>query len=272
MGYDKRWKNILWLVLTLSAVLLTGLLVVLFVKVARDRQQEIPGQTQESTEESSQSEASEEESATEETEPESTVPEEEEEQQGYIIIGDSHAVVTDGQGYSIYGSGVEGVVLNRNLFIVHTWLDPVMGTIEWLKGDGTDRMKEIMEEHPEISEWNIISMHGTSMVLVPGIGEQYVEHYRNWMDETFPGCGVYIVSVPPLDEDEWVVRHPDAPARSNQDIVNLNARMAQAFPDQYFDYYDWFLEHDDFQDEIHYTGETYRMLFDEIIGNIRQKK
>ena len=33
--------------------------------------------------------------------------------------------------------------------------------------------------------------------------------------------------------------------------------------------YDWFLEHSDFQDEIHYTGETYCKLFDEIINKVK---
>ncbi|MDE7030452.1 MAG: hypothetical protein K2P63_10850, partial [Lachnospiraceae bacterium] len=66
--------------------------------------------------------------------------------------------------------------------------------------------------------------------------------------------------------------HPDIPARFNEDIVRFNARIEEAFPDQYFDYYDWFLARaDSFLDEIHYTGETYCEMFDEILQKIMEK-
>ena len=134
-----------------------------------------------------------------------------------------------------------------------------------------NNIKTIMEEHPEIAGWNIISIHGTSMVTMPGIVEQYIDNYKIWMNETFKDSKVYIVSVPPLDEKEWVVKHPDLPPRHNQDIIDFNTKIKEAFPEQYFDYYDWFLAHDTFQDEIHYTGETYRTMFDEIMTNIQNK-
>jgi len=268
MRQNRQWNKVLWVVLILAAVILIVLLAVQLSGIKRG------DEIQKSTEESSQEESQTDESQTETTEEQSSEEETESEsletgEQGYILIGDSHIVVTDGMGYSIHESSVEGVTLNQNLFLVHTGLDPAMGTIEWLAGDGTKRMKEIIDEHPDISQWNIISMHGTSMVTMPDITQQYVNTYQDWIDETFRGCRVYIVSVPPLDEKEWVVRHPDMPKRSNQDIIRFNECMKKEFPDQYFDYYDWFLERSDtFQDEIHYTGETYCEMFDEIIGKI----
>lgn len=274
MRRSRKWEKVLLVALVLSVSILALLLAVQLAGI-RQRDREEPGEeTQESTEEHSQEESQTQESRTETEEHASTEETETfREEQGYIIIGDSHIVVTDGMGYSTHKSRVEGIELNRNLFLVHTGLDPAMGTIGWLAGDGSDRIGEIIAEHTEISQWNIISMHGTSMVTMPDIKEQYVEHYKNWIDERFQDCHVYIVSVPPLDEKEWVVRHPDLPSRSNQDIVSFNAYIKDAFSDRYFDYYDWFLERSDaFQDEIHYTGETYCEMFDEIIGTIQKSE
>ncbi len=270
MKHNKRWEKVLWIILFLTITILAFLVVVQCSKIIRERtEQEEPEETQESTEA-----YTEEESTTEETESEAETETETEiietKNVGYIIIGDSHIVVTDGQGYSVQGSSVEGIIPNQNLFFVHTSLDPVMGTFEWLEGDGTDRIKELISGHSEISHWNIISMHGTSMVTMPNIIDKYIANYKKWMEETFLGCDIYIVSVPPLDEKEWVVRHPELPARSNQDIITFNKAIEQAFPECYFNYYDWFLAHDSFQDEIHYTGATYREMFDEIIGKIQQ--
>lgn len=274
MKRNGKWEKVLMMVLILSAFILIILLAAQLGNV-KQRDWKPEDETQESTEEQSQEESLTQESQTETTE-ESTPIEEtesfEEEEQGYIIIGDSHIVVTEGMGYSIHGSQVEGVALNRNLFLVHTGLDPAMGTIEWLAGDGADRIEEIIAEHTEISQWNIISMHGTSMVTMPDIKEQYKDRYQNWIDERFHDCHVYIVSLPPLDEKEWVVQHPDMPARSNQDITAFNAYIKDSFPAVFFDYYDWFLERSNaFLDEIHYTGETYCEMFDEIIRTIQQK-
>lgn len=264
-----KWEKVLLMALVLSVVILVILLAAQLVSIRQDREE--PGkETQESTEQHSQEESRTQESQTETEEHASTKETEVSgEDQGYIIIGDSHIVVTDGMGYSMRKSRVEGLELNTNLFLVHTGLEPAMGMIEWLSGDGSDRIEEIIAEHTEISQWNIISMHGTSMVTMPDIKEQYVSHYQNWIEDRFQDCHVYIVSVPPLDEEEWVVRHPDMPSRSNQDIILFNAYIKDAFPERYFDYYDWFLERSDaFLDEIHYTGETYCEMFDEIIEEI----
>lgn len=273
MRQNRKWEKVLLMALVLSAAILVILLAAQIVSTRQNRDD--PGkETQESTEQHSQEESWTQESQTETEEHASTEETEVSgQEQGYIIIGDSHIVVTDGMGYSMRKSRVEGLELNTNLFLVHTGLDPAMGTIEWLAGDGSDRIEDIMEEHTEISKWNIISMHGTSMVTMPDIKEQYVSHYQNWIDERFQNCQVYIVSVPPLDEEEWVVQHPDMPSRSNQDIVSFNAYIKEAFPERYFDYYDWFLERSDaFLDEIHYTGETYCEMFDEIIREIQKRE
>ena len=133
-----------------------------------------------------------------------------------------------------------------------------MGTFEWLKGDGTAQIQTIIEEHPQIGDWNIISIHGTSMVTMPDIAVQYIDNYEKWINDTFSRYHVYMVSIPPLDEKAWKEKHPDVP-RDNESIKAFNKQIKEAFPENYFDYYDWFLEHDDFQDEIHYTGKTYCM-------------
>lgn len=272
MRHNKKRENILLGILIFLFVVLVVLLIGQSRKISEERREE-PEQTQEFTEEVQQSEAVTEEMTEEITEKETeTISEPSEtEMEGYIIIGDSHVVVTDGQGYMPLGSTVDGVIYNQNLFLVHTSLDPVMGTFEWLQGDGTDRIKEIIEQHEDITDWSIISIHGTSMVTMPDISDKYIENYKMWINETFRNYNVYIVSVPPLDEAEWVVKHPDLPPRYNKDIIDFNTKIKEALPDHYFDYYDWFLEHNDFQDEIHYTGEIYRTLFDDIIGKIRNE-
>ena len=194
-----------------------------------------------------------------------------EEVPGYIIIGESHIVVTDGQGYALLGSTVDGVVYKENLFFVHTGLDPVMGTFAWFSGEGTEQIQEIQNQHTEITKWTIISIHGTSMCTAPDIADQYIDTYTKWINELFADDSVYIVSVPPLDEQQWVVNHPDRPPRYNADIISFNEELKTAFPEQYVDCYDWFLENGVFQDEIHYTGETYRDLFDMVIEQTREK-
>lgn len=265
MKKKKRENRILTILLVSSAVLLALLL--FQIMKGRENQEEAPSFQEEESEASKEEEAETEE-ATQQTEPQTEGEEAAEEQTGYIIIGDSHVVVTDGQGYGMLGSTVEGVTYKENLFFVHTGLDPVMGTLDWLKGDGADSMRALIDRHTEIQKWNIISIHGTSMTALQGMEDRYVEVYRQWIDETFRDCDVYFVSVPPLDEEEWVTRHPDMIPRYNQDIIDFNTKIKETFPDHYFDYYDWFVTHDDFQDEIHYTGETYRNMFDEIIAKI----
>lgn len=268
MKCKKPKKNTGMLVLLgiLAAVLLI-LIIVIFRLNRNSATQEQEEIMQSSEEESTQAAV---ETTTAETTQEETESEtrEEAKQDGYIIIGDSHVVVTDGLGYGVYGSAVEGVVYNENLFFVHTGLDPVMGTFEWLKGDGTAQIQTIIEEHPQIGDWNIISIHGTSMVTMPDIAARYIDNYEKWINDTFSRYHVYMVSIPPLDEKAWKEKHPDVP-RDNESIKAFNKQIKEAFPENYFDYYDWFLEHDDFQDEIHYTGKTYCMLFDEIINKIK---
>lgn len=255
--------------MTLLLIVLILLLIVLFLLLIAqsmktgDSQISKPEQTQELVEEEIQSEVSSEDNIEEDMEPSSEL--QVEKKNGYIIIGDSHVVVADSQGYAPLGSNVEGIVYNQTIFFIHTGLDPVMGTFEWLKGAGTEKIQDIMEEHLEITDWCIISIHGTSMVIMPDIENQYVQIYKQWINDTFNTSRVYIVSVPPLDEKEWVVKHADLPPRYNQDIIDFNSKMKENFEQNYFDYYTWFLENGEFQDEIHYTGKTYQMMFDEII-------
>ena len=200
MKCRKPKKNTGMLVLLgiLAAVLL--ILVVMTFRLSRKSQIQESQETTESSEEESTQAAVE--TTTAETIQEETESEtrEEAKQDGYIIIGDSHVVVTDGLGYGVYGSAVEGVVYNENLFFVHTGLDPVMGTFEWLKGDGTAQIQTIIEEHPQIRDWNIISIHGTSMVTMPDIAARYIDNYEKWINDTFSRYHVYMVSIPPLDE------------------------------------------------------------------------
>lgn len=269
-GQRKKRRPVLWMTLILSVILLAVLIVMLASMMIHEQQTGMLRPDQETEEEETGQSQTEEQQTQEESTVDELWGEEDQKRSGFIIIGDSHTVVADGQGYRVHGSAVEDVVLDENLFLVHTSLDPVMGTIEWLEGDGTDRMKGIIAEHPDIAQWNIICMHGTSMVPFPDIAERYIADYQEWIDGTFADCNVHIVSVPPLDEEEWVVRHPDMPARYNQDIIRFNKELAQAFPDQFLDYYDWLAEREAFQDEIHYTGETYLEMFDEIILQITQ--
>lgn len=190
--------------------------------------------------------------------------------EGFIIIGDSHAVIAEGFGYAKMGSSVDGVVLNETLFFVHKSMDPVMGTYDWFAGEGKDMIQTTISQHPDITDWSIISVHGTSMVYTPGITDSYTATYKEWMKKVFPKYDIYIVSVPPLDEEGWATKYPDGPLRYNSDIQNFNNKIKKAFPKNYFDYYEWFEENGTFIDEIHYSGETYVKMFDQIISKIKR--
>lgn len=97
MKRNGKWEKVLMMVLILSAFILIILLAAQLGNV-KQRDWKPEDETQESTEEQSQEESLTQESQTETTE-ESTPIEEtesfEEEEQGYIIIGDSHIVVTE---------------------------------------------------------------------------------------------------------------------------------------------------------------------------------
>lgn len=190
------------------------------------------------------------------------------EQRGYIIIGDSHAVVAESFGYQKLGSALEDVVYQKNLFFVHTGTDPAMGTYDWLAGEGTEKIGEVMQMHTEITDWVIISIHGTSMCVTPDIDKQYTQLYTEWMEQIFPKAEIYLVSVPPLDEERWLTDYPQMPPRFNADIKKYNEKMKEAFPEHYMDMYDWFLENGTFIDAIHYDGEVYRNMFDTVISEI----
>lgn len=156
MRRNRKWEKVLLMALVLSAVILVILLAVQLGSMWQKDRDEPAEETQESTEGHSQEESLTQESQTETEEHASTEETgDSTEEQGYIIIGDSHIVVTDGMGYSVRKSRVEGLELNKNLFLVHTGLDPAMGTIDWLSGDGSDRIGEIIAEHTEIGRAHV---------------------------------------------------------------------------------------------------------------------
>lgn len=134
MKCRKPKKNTGMLVLLgiLTVVLL--ILVVMTFRLSRKSPIQESQETTESSEEESTQAAVE--TTTAETTQEETESEtrEEAKQDGYIIIGDSHVVVTDGLGYGVYGSAVEGVIYNENLFFVQTlsW-EPLNGLREMVR-------------------------------------------------------------------------------------------------------------------------------------------
>lgn len=107
----KKNTGMLVLLGILAAVLL--ILVVMTFRLSRKSQIQESQETTESSEEESTQAAVE--TTTAETIQEETESEtrEEAKQDGYIIIGDSHVVVTDGLGYGVYGSAWRALSIMR---------------------------------------------------------------------------------------------------------------------------------------------------------------
>lgn len=264
-NHGSRWQIILLLalvVVTLSIVCA----VIYYQHAMNQRQEEIQSEEEEYTN-------SEQETKSEIEEPETESEEKLSAQEiGFIFVGESHMVVADAE-YAGSGSDIDGIAYGENLFFVQTGLNGWMGTAEWLISeetqDGEDgallQIDNILKSH-DFKKCYIFMQHGSSMSQYENLWSTYANVYRTY-EERYSQCDLFVISVPPVQEDEFLKQ--TGIKRSNQSIKEFNEYCRTLLKkEQYLDYYDWFEKDGNYQDYIHFEGKTYKSLFTSIMGNL----
>lgn len=156
---------------------------------------------------------------------------------GYIIVGDSRTVGMD--------MSVDVDDIDANIFVVAK----VGKGYHWLVNTAMTEVETIKSENPDINKWTIITNLGVNDL---GNCERYVDFYKGIEDE------VVVVSVNPVRNYSRV---------SNGYIDAFNERMREEF-----DYIDTNtmlrIRGYSTPDGLHYTGDTYRLIFSFIIHEL----
>lgn len=230
--------------------------------------------------------------------------------EGYIFVGESHVYLSaavmnsraDAEGYleglddvryfyhndsSIsqdqYGNP-NTMYMKGNLFFVYEGLNiPSERNTQLSKnyiysdgkgamGRGVEKIHEIMNSNLNIEHWNIISYQGAleAHQRSSKVSGDYVASYQNWIDYEFPEADCYFLSISTMTG--WYDRIKDVDA--------INNALAEAFPDRYLDYTDFWNArypqdmHDPTlkSDNIHWNTDTYIELITDVIKNIQQKQ
>ena len=228
-----------------------------------------------------------------------------EHEEGYIIVGESHVVLTmnayaqsiDSEGYvagledvqfffnwddslSVTEDGAPNTFLmSSNLFFVVEGNIVAEGEKQKNKsyiysdgqgnhGAGVEKIHNIMETNPNIKHWNIISFQGAVSALEGSVaGKYYVNSYRNWIDYEFPEADIYIVSHATMTKFY----------RQSKVAGEFDKELKKAFPERFLDYTAFFkerypdqmLDPDQKPDSIHWNNDTYISLFNDIITKIQ---
>lgn len=237
------------------------------------------------------------------------VCDEKEYEEGYIIIGESHIVLTadaysqivDENGkvpdlndvyYSYYTDGSLSVteegydntfIMSGNMFFVFQGNRPIDGETQYSKeyiysdgkgnkGIGVKKIHEIMEKNPNIKHWNIISFQGavSSLEGVEG-GEYYARSYENWINYEFPDADCFFLSHATMTK----YYKKDKAAADAFDEVLKNRLWGR-----YFDCTEFFTSRypqcmrdpNERPDTIHWNYETYVELFNNVIKEIQNCK
>lgn len=228
-----------------------------------------------------------------------------EHEEGYIIVGESHVVLTmSAYGYSIDAEGnVPGLkdvkmyfnlddklstteeghpntfYMGGNLFFVvqgnlieegelQKSKEYIYSDGKGTRGVGVEKIHEIMELNPNIKHWNIISFQGAVSALEGNVaGKYYVNSYQNWIDYEFPEADIYLVSHATMTKFY----------RQSKIAKDFDKELKKAFPERFLDYTSFFkerypdqmLDPDQKPDSIHWNNDTYKALFDDIITKIQ---
>lgn len=228
-------------------------------------------------------------------------------EEGYIIVGESHIVltadaysqVTDEQGnvpglkgvtyfYDTDGSvsvteeGYDNTfIMSGNLFFVFEGNRPIDGETQYSKeyiysdgkgnrGIAVEKIHEIMEKNPNIKHWNIISFQGAVSCLEgKEAGLYYARSYENWINVEFPEANCFFVSHATMTKYY----------KRNKAVADeFDAVLASRFFGRYFDCTEFFTSRypqcmrdpNEKPDTIHWSYETYVELFNKIIGRIQE--
>lgn len=263
--HESRRRTVL--LLALAVIILSVICVAIYYKHAlNQRQEESQTETEEKPEVEEESEVVEEETESESEENVSI------DEMGFIFVGESHMVVADAE-YAGSGSDIDGIVYGENLFFVQTGLSGWMGTAEWLVSEETQdgekgallQIDDILESH-DFKKCYIFMQHGSSMSQYENLWSSYENVYKAY-EERYSECDLFVISVPPVQEDEFLKQ--TGFKRSNQSIKEFNEYCRTLLKkDQYLDYYEWFEKDGNYQDYIHFEGKTYKSLFTSIMGNL----
>lgn len=220
-----------------------------------------------------------------------------EHEEGYIIIGESHAVLCahafstavdanrkvnglddvyyhylwDDSVYS-YDGNANTFTMWGNLFFVfegnHESDAALQKSKEYIysdgegnRGVGVEKIHQIMEANPAIQHWNIISYHGAVAALTwESTADYYIESYRNWMEYEFPEADIFFVSHSTMTKFY----------RQSKTSYLFDEKLKEAFPNQYFDYTEFYKKRQagNMIDTIHWTPEVYVELFVDVIKRI----
>lgn len=253
-------------VLSVLVIILAVLCFMIFHKHAENQKENLEEQTEVESETIEQ-ESEESEVAEPVTEEEVSI-----EETGFIFVGESHMVVADAE-YASHGSDIDGIDYGENLFFVQTGLSGWMGTAQWLTSteiqDGEEgallQIDSILEQH-DFKKCYIFMQHGSSMSQYKDLWNTYETIYQTY-EERYKQCEFYVISVPPVQEEEFLAK--TGIKRSNQSIKDFNEYTRSILKEgQYLDYYDWFADDGNYQDYIHFEGSTYKSLFTSIMGNL----
>lgn len=234
------------------------------------------------------------------------VCDENEYEEGYIIIGESHIVLTadaysqtvDESGkvlglkdvyYSYYTDGSLSVteegydntfIMSGNMFFVFQGNRPIDGETQYSKeyiysdgkgnkGIGVEKIHEIMEKNPNVKHWNVISFQGavSSLEGTEG-GEYYARSYENWINYEFPDADCFFLSHATMTK----YYKKDKAAADAFDEV-LKSRLWG----RYFECTEFFTSRypqcmrdpNERPDTIHWSYETYVELFNNVIKEIQ---
>lgn len=227
--------------------------------------------------------------------------------EGYIIIGESHIVLTSDayeraadENHQITGlndvfyqwtrdgslavddeGGGNTFTMKGNLFFVfegnasadadlQTSKEYIYSDGKGNRGAGVTKIHEIIESNPNISHWNIISYHGAVSALQGSeAGKYYVESYKNWINYEFPTSSVFFVSHSTMTKFY----------KQNRKAYLFDEEIKKAFPSQYFDmtsfynsrYPQQMMDPNMSPDTIHWTHATYVELFNHVISRIQSE-
>lgn len=228
-------------------------------------------------------------------------------EEGYIIIGESHIVLTSdayervaNENHQIAGlndvfyqwtrdgslavdeeGGGNTFTMKGNLFFVfegnasndadlQTSREYIYSDGKGNRGAGVSKIHEIINSNPNISHWNIISYHGAVSALEGSeAGKYYVDSYKNWIGYEFPTSSVYFVSHSTMTKFY----------KQNRKAYLFDEEIKNAFPSQYFDmtafyksrYPQQMMDPNMNPDTIHWTHATYVELFNYVISCIQSE-
>lgn len=231
-------------------------------------------------------------------------------EEGYIVIGSSHAVLV---GYDMVDFtdeyhrviGLDDVYYSKiplteaamtgigamecdfemsgNLFFVceGLWVDANnhQTTKEYIYsdgkgncGEGVQAVHKVIEANPNIKHWNIISYQGCAQAALGSqqIADYYVESYKNWISYEFPEADCYFLSHPLVSKMY----------RGKRNLDLFDRTLAQAFPEQFMDYTDYYKERypsemrdpSEKADSVHWNADTYVGLITDVIKKIQANR